>query len=570
MNSCHLIIDVDNKNMQFANPSQNQDNYPDESPHHALSIVEETEAEREPSNPSFKKFVLKRGISETLHNAISKVSTSLRPGASLRVIPLSLRDEDEEKHIDKYDVLVKLASAINIRQLGINMDLSMEKEIENALPRLAKTGSLHRDCEQVVNHVVHDLFEQIQLRKSKSLTQAPNITDLTVKRKAMSSPSTIQRGKISKQALPLNEISLHSKDTTIIQVQQEGDTRRRPIPTKDECLNTSNMKEEQVCPVCFDSITQENLVRASNCGHVACKLCLESYLKELIKENNVLTVKCPIEGCGKELGDSFVENVLVESDIKRYYKLKNLALVNADPLLRWCIRPGCERYNKGSQENPQVICECGMELCFNCNTRWHPGLSCQQAIELEYKEYAEQNKVQLCPSCKTRIEKTAGCNHITCDVCTYQWCWLCRGRYTSDHFNKQNPFGCPNLQGAYNTRETWTSSKIRKRRCLACLKILAKPAIWIRDWVLCPWKEFKLECRECHRDMNSVCKVICFLMLLLIGLLTLPVLFVIIALAAMFVIFAFLYCVLGYACNYFKQRKSTRQALARRQRRHRG
>merc|ERR1712226_366704 len=57
--------------------------------------------------------------------------------------------------------------------------------------------------------------------------------------------------------------------------------------------------------------------------------------------------------------------------------------------------------------------------------------------------------------CKVPVLKSAGCNHMTCPVCKYQWCWLCGAEYTSIHFNPLNIAGCPMLQSGNRDSKTF-------------------------------------------------------------------------------------------------------------------
>ena len=49
---------------------------------------------------------------------------------------------------------------------------------------------------------------------------------------------------------------------------------------------------------------------------------------------------------------------------------------------------------------------------------------------------------------------------MTCIKCQYEWCWLCRGKYTSRHFDKFNVFGCPGLKNGENTSKKWSCLKL--------------------------------------------------------------------------------------------------------------
>eukprot|EP01084_Bolivina_argentea_P167346 290456_1 len=43
-----------------------------------------------------------------------------------------------------------------------------------------------------------------------------------------------------------------------------------------------------------------------------------------------------------------------------------------------------------------------------------------------FAEYKEEHKAQTCPKCKRTVEKTGGCDHITC-ICGTHWCYICGG-----------------------------------------------------------------------------------------------------------------------------------------------
>ena len=47
-----------------------------------------------------------------------------------------------------------------------------------------------------------------------------------------------------------------------------------------------------------------------------------------------------------------------------------------------------------------------------------------------------------CPKCNQRVEKLQADNHLICDTCNYEFCWVCRGACTPYHFLPFNPLGC--------------------------------------------------------------------------------------------------------------------------------
>jgi hypothetical protein len=49
-------------------------------------------------------------------------------------------------------------------------------------------------------------------------------------------------------------------------------------------------------------------------------------------------------------------------------------------------------------------------------------------------QWAEGRDARACPRCRATIERSAGCNHMTCH-CGHEFCWLCGEPYTPGHFS---------------------------------------------------------------------------------------------------------------------------------------
>lgn len=94
----------------------------------------------------------------------------------------------------------------------------------------------------------------------------------------------------------------------------------------------------------------------------------------------------------------------------------------------------------------------------------HPGLSCQEQIELmlkekevatKYKEWQNLNSkaqqlfdayvklegnIKPCPNCKAVIVRSEGCDHMTCRVCKCNFCYIC-GKYDKKNYLNRGDCG---------------------------------------------------------------------------------------------------------------------------------
>lgn len=249
------------------------------------------------------------------------------------------------------------------------------------------------------------------------------------------------------------------------------------------------------CEICLSEI--QNSWNLSSCpSHKFCRDCIITYLQVLITESKVKKITCPGDSCSNTIEDFNIEKLVGQPLYAKYLYYKERAELMQDPKVKWCIKPDCQGYIRISPFKTYMSCPiCSLEICCKCGKQWHSRMSCDEVVDRDYEEWARGKEIQLCPKCKHKIEKASGCNHMTCSSCQYQWCWICRSKYSNKHFESWNPFGCPKLQAGSNTRTDWTMRRVYWLRfklwalwiiavvCLPILLVFGPAGIFIiHDW----------------------------------------------------------------------------------------
>ena len=190
------------------------------------------------------------------------------------------------------------------------------------------------------------------------------------------------------------------------------------------------------CSICQGPLTQENMADLTVCLDSFCKTCLYEYLKIRIEEGQVLNMPCPNHECHSEISEFAIKSLVPPALFEKYTTFKNNEELSKNPFLRWCPKPDCKGYDIGSLQKNQLTCNvCKFNYCYYCAEPWHPAkIKCKASSEKEMDKWAKSHGLKICPNCKRKVEKTVGCDHMTCIKCRYEWCWLCGDKYSSSHY----------------------------------------------------------------------------------------------------------------------------------------
>jgi ariadne-1 len=198
--------------------------------------------------------------------------------------------------------------------------------------------------------------------------------------------------------------------------------------------------EEQELPskVGFCGICYENLdsLLSCYCDHAFCRDCWGSYLSSTFEGgfHDVISTRCPHHGCNERVTTNDVTNIAPDL-LSRWTRAYLESFVENDPSYRFCPGPDCTIiavFQPEKDSGHVVTCtKCDTSFCSNCGENPHLPAHCG--------DYANWNKLfgsssfwikrnaKPCPnlSCQVPIEKSTGCNHMTCEKCKTQFCWLC-------------------------------------------------------------------------------------------------------------------------------------------------
>ncbi|KZO94985.1 hypothetical protein CALVIDRAFT_546095 [Calocera viscosa TUFC12733] len=253
--------------------------------------------------------------------------------------------------------------------------------------------------------------------------------------------------------------------------------------------NSEFAQSTYMCSICMTGLKGAQCLRLSRCGHVFCRPCLKDFWGLLIAEGDVSRVTCAEPECVKkhvEADEEDVRRACGEEAVERWKWLREKRELEKDPTIIYCPlqvcqapvpKPKGEELPSGKENRWDALrtCpRCGLSFCAYCRRTWHGVLTrCvfaqAQAFVVEYRKasegsqarkvieqrYGRANVLRLvaqyeedemnrawlkqstmpCPGCQVFVEKSFGCNHMTCAKCGCHYCFSC-----GQKVNAQNPY----------------------------------------------------------------------------------------------------------------------------------
>ncbi|CAI2367338.1 unnamed protein product [Moneuplotes crassus] len=197
-------------------------------------------------------------------------------------------------------------------------------------------------------------------------------------------------------------------------------------------------KNKPECKICYDVIEFDD-INVIGCGHIYHPYCMKMHLQAKT-DSKAFPLSCPEPQCGMELAESEIQSFCDDELYDKITKFQlELFLEQNNEMFNHCPTPDCEFVFEwdGDKENQQFKCSiCHKNYCIMCRVEWHDGLNCQEYRELNgyppedraFYKFIKGAQFKQCPQCKYWVEKSSGCDHMTCR-CRYEFCYRCGGKY---------------------------------------------------------------------------------------------------------------------------------------------
>ena len=210
-------------------------------------------------------------------------------------------------------------------------------------------------------------------------------------------------------------------------------------------------KEEKknICIICEENVSKVEEIqnKCDECGNYFCNECLYLNIKELIKNGKYPSCpKCKYLYTKDKIEQILLFNTYNKEEVNNLKQLleknKTKEIIFSNPEFMFCPIVNCNGFAKKNNEKENNICNMGHKFCSKCGELWHNNGKCKEAekVDILFKQFHKKYHLKNCPYCGIETFKKGGCNHMKCQYCNQDWCWLCKEILNSieGHYGNMN------------------------------------------------------------------------------------------------------------------------------------
>lgn len=211
-------------------------------------------------------------------------------------------------------------------------------------------------------------------------------------------------------------------------------------------LNTELIQIENgnvECEICLEDKESWQMFRNDTCDHSFCYECTSKHIVARIQEN-LKMIRCPALNCKATLDFDVCRLMIPKNVLAQWDEFLCMSSVPESQKL-FCPFRDCSAMliDDSGQVIREIKCPvCHRSICAGCRVPWHPDFTCKEFQKLNamkggkeesmFKSLVQKKNWQKCPSCKIHVEKSQGCQHMTCR-CGYEFCYKCGSKWGASH-----------------------------------------------------------------------------------------------------------------------------------------
>lgn len=224
----------------------------------------------------------------------------------------------------------------------------------------------------------------------------------------------------------------------------------------------SSTNEMRTCLICFE---ETNKMLSMPCGHAFCYDCWSDFCVNAVDDGpSCVVATCPHAGCTEVVTEEEMTEALGPASpvLAKFKNFQLRSFVESNPFTRWCPGRGCERVayalSPAAMESDGSVAHCDaceMRFCLVCGEEPHAPAKCKSLARWNEKCRNESEtanwilaNTKSCPKCHSRIEKNQGCNHMSCQKCRFEFCWICMGDWHDHGANTGGYYKCNKFENA--------------------------------------------------------------------------------------------------------------------------